>query len=38
MDGIDGNEGVGSNAGRKCTRVGDLLQIIYAVERCFVLA
>lgn len=27
MDGIDGNEGVGSNAGRKRTRVCDFLRL-----------
>ena len=27
MDGIDGNEGVGSNAGRKGTRICDFLRL-----------
>lgn len=34
MEGIaDGNEGVGRTAGRKRTRVGERLQIIYVVGR-----
>lgn len=37
VDGSEGNEGVGSTAGRKRTRADEWLQVMYVVERCFVL-
>ena len=37
VDGCDRNEGVGSNAGREQRRFDELLQLMNAVERCFVL-